>query len=284
MEKINSMRNLIKIMAENYNTNTRIITIENYEFENITFSNIRDLLLEDDNFKQIYTPPDECFNIRYPGYEDPAIQFKHCKFRLLGERLCTISNFLFNLCEFFEYSVLDSEIKYCQFDSCRLCNVAIVNSTVKNCVIRYCYSIRMTNVNLIGTKIINSNIKAFGCKNIVLEQIVPEKGSFIGWKQVNLLSSNDSVEYIIKGIAKLYIPANAKRISSGRKCRCSKAKVLKIYNPHTGESFNTALSMYKDNFEYKVGEYVYADDFDEECNECSNGINFFLSEREAMTY
>jgi hypothetical protein len=144
----------------------------------------------------------------------------------------------------------------------------------------------MHHVDLIGTKIINSNIGAFRCKNIALEQIVPETGSFIGWKQVNVYKSNNGhEEFIAKGIVKLYIPANAKRISSGRKCRCDKAKVLKIYNPyHTDECFNTAKSMYNDDFEYKVGEYVYADDFDEECNECSNGIHFFLSEREAMAY
>jgi uncharacterized protein YjbI with pentapeptide repeats len=278
------MHDLIKIMAENYNTNTRIITIENYEFENITFSNIRDLLLEDDNFKQIYTPPDECFNTRYPDYKGPVILFKYCKFYMAGERLCTISNFMFYLCEFFVYSVSNSKIEHCNFDTCRFSNVTIADSTVTNCIINYCYSIKMNNVDLIGTRINNSNIRVFKCKNIALQQIVPETGSFIGWKQVNVYKSNENTEYIIKGIAKLYIPANAKRISSGRKCRCSKAKVLKIYNPHTGESFNTALSMYKDNFEYKVGEYVYADDFDEECNECSNGIHFFLSEREAMTY
>lgn len=283
MEKINSIHDLIKIMAENYDTKNRMIIIENYEFENITFSNIRDLLFEDDNFNQIYTPPDDCFNIRYPDYEDPAIFFKHCKFRLSGEQLCIISNFLFYLCEFFVYSVSDSEIKYCQFDTCRFGNVTIANSTVRNCIINYCYSIKMHNVDLIGTKIINSNIGTFRCKNIALQQIVPEKGSFIGWKQVRLWYSYDSPDFI-KGIAKLYIPANAKRISSCRKCRCDKAKVLKIYNPLTGECFNTAVSMYNNDFEYKVGEYVYADDFDKECNECSNGIHFFLTEREAMTY
>lgn len=284
MEKINSMHNLIKLMVENYDTKTGMITIENYEFENITFSNIRDLLFEDDNFNQIYTPPDKCFNIRYPDYKGPVILFKHCKFSLSGERLCTISDFMFYLCEFLVYSIYNSKIEHCNFDTCRFSNVTIADSTVTNCIINYCYSIKMNNVDLTGTRINNSNIGVFKCKNIALQQIVPEKGSFIGWKQVYVCKSDDSVDCLIKGIAKLYIPANAKRISSGRKCRCDKAKVLKIYNPYTDESFNTATSIYNDNFEYKVGEYVYADDFDEECNECSNGIHFFLSEKEAMSY
>jgi hypothetical protein len=51
-------------------------------------------------------------------------------------------------------------------------------------------------------------------------QIVPEKGSFIGFKKINGI------------IIELEIPENAKRTSSlvGGKCRAEFAKVIKVYN------------------------------------------------------
>ena len=294
MEIINNMHNFIKIAAENYNIITRAIIIENYEFEELSFSNIRDLLFKDDNFKRIYTPPleegsDVCLDHLYlqrDPPEDPIIIFKHCKFPPWIERNCSISNFRFYMCEFHTASILaDSTIYFCSFDMCNFNNAIIMDSEILKCNISYCHLIKMHDVNLIGTKITDSNIEAYKCNNIVLQQIVPDIGSFIGWKKVYLRKQipDNSVKYIL-GIAKLYIPANAKRVSSGRKCRCDKAKVLKIYDLETCECLNTATSIYNENFEYKVGEYVYADDFDEECNYCSKGIHFFITEREAIEY
>lgn len=101
----------------------------------------------------------------------------------------------------------------------------------------------------------------------------PEEGEFIAWKKV-------------KGcLVKLLIPADAQRSSAtSRKCRASKAHVLAIYD----EDGNEKESVVSDNYvttTYKVGEDVLPDSWgDNRWNECSHGIHFFITRREAELY
>ena len=105
--------------------------------------------------------------------------------------------------------------------------------------------------------------------------IVPEYGSFIGWKKVG--------NYIIK----LKIPDNAKRSNAtGRKCRCSEAEVLEIQNL---DGMKAEISeIYNDNYcgtNYAIGKTVTPDSFDDNrWNECSHGIHFFITRQEAVDY
>lgn len=105
--------------------------------------------------------------------------------------------------------------------------------------------------------------------------IVPEYGSFIGWKKVG--------NYIIK----LKIPDNAKRSNAtGRKCRCSEAEVLEIQNLDGTKA--EISEIYNDNYcgtNYVVGKTVTPDSFDDNrWNECSHGIHFFITRQEAVDY
>ena len=98
---------------------------------------------------------------------------------------------------------------------------------------------------------------------------------FIGFKKASL------------HIVVLEIPEDAKRLSStGRKCRCDKAKVLEIQNYDGTKSDLTEVSSdYNRMFIYKVGEMVSVSDFDENrWNECSTGIHFFINRQEAVNY
>ena len=152
------------------------------------------------------------------------------------------------------------------------------------------------------------------CTNLNIPQIVPESGAFIGYKRalVNIYEENAILTRVdIPVIVKLLITEDAKRISSpSRKCRCSKAKVLQIYaydnTPYkihntaiygfrpsggfletTAEGvhlYDGAYSIAKSDFKYKVGETVEVEDFDEECNQCSTGIHFFITEKEALNF
>ena len=100
----------------------------------------------------------------------------------------------------------------------------------------------------------------------------PEEGEFIGWKKANGL------------IVKLLILADAKRSSATtRKCRCSKARVLSIQTIDGDEAEQQFVASDHDkSFFYRVGETVEAADFDEDrWNECSAGIHFFITRREA---
>ena len=45
------------------------------------------------------------------------------------------------------------------------------------------------------------------------------------------------------------------------------------------------FSLHESGFEYKVGEMVYPDRFDDNrWDECSNGIHFFITKQEAIDY
>ena len=103
-----------------------------------------------------------------------------------------------------------------------------------------------------------------GAKGVL--PIVPEEGSFIGFKKL----ANDT-------IAKLYIPEDAERVGgyTGRKCRASKAIVIEGSGP----------SKYDSSFTYEPGKTVIPAAWDNDPRvECSSGIHFFITRKEAEEY
>ena len=113
-------------------------------------------------------------------------------------------------------------------------------------------------------------------KNLNFPIACPEEGSFIGFKKCQ-----DGK------IVKLEITVDALRCSAtGRKCRCSKAKVLSITNiDGTDANVGMAISKYDRNFIYKVGETIEVPNFNtNRWNECSTGIHFFITRQEAVDY
>lgn len=129
--------------------------------------------------------------------------------------------------------------------------------------------------NLGGADLREANLG--GAKNIPFIPLAcPEKGEFVAFKKCS--------GYIVE----LLIPADAKRSSATtRKCRASYAKVLSI-TTLLGEKVETdsiTNTAYSPNIVYKVGEFVYPDDFDDDrWNECSHGIHFFINRQEAVEY
>lgn len=148
------------------------------------------------------------------------------------------------------------------------------------------------NTELVMAKIINSDINGViftGAnleKSIIqnnkinnettgLAMVCPEEGSFIGYKKAK------------NNIVVLEITRDAKRCSSTTlKCRCSKAKVLRIEDLNDKISVIKSIpSDYDQNFIYEVGKIVEVPDFDENrWNECSNGIHFFINKEVAKNY
>ena len=107
--------------------------------------------------------------------------------------------------------------------------------------------------------------------------IVPEVGAFTAFKKVYWGGE--------PCIATLEIPADAKRVSTpvGRKCRAEFAKVIRI--EREGVEIAEALSSHDETFVYRPGETVKPDRFDPNpLVECSNGIHFFITRREAEEY
>ena len=132
----------------------------------------------------------------------------------------------------------------------------------------------LRGANLCGANLCGANLR--GAKNVNFPLTCPEKGSFIGFKKVR-------GNYIVE----LEILADAMRSSAtGRKCRCSRAKVLSITNPDGSDATVTsAISGWDRNFVYSVGEVVEVKNFDtDRWNECAPGIHFFITRQEAVDY
>ena len=132
----------------------------------------------------------------------------------------------------------------------------------------------LSNANLSGADLRGANLRY--AKNIpFIPYSCPDFGMFIGYKKAS--------GYIVE----LEIPEDAKRVSAtSRKCRCDKAKVLRILHYDRTVADVTEVASSRDSsFIYKVGEMVSVDNFDEDrWNECSTGIHFFINFQEAVNY
>ena len=132
----------------------------------------------------------------------------------------------------------------------------------------------LSGADLSGADLSRANL--YRAENVpFIPYACPDFGMFIGFKKAH--------GYIVV----LEIPEDARRLSAtGRKCRCDKAKVLKIQNLDGSDSGLTEVkSDYCDDFLYKVGETVSVPDFNENrWNECSQGIHFFINRQEAVNY
>ena len=101
------------------------------------------------------------------------------------------------------------------------------------------YGADLSGADLSGADLSGADLKDVKNAELVFArmQFIPETGSFDAWKKC--LSDNGDV------IVKLSIPASAKRSHGAeRKCRASKAKVVKIFGA------DKAYSSYKRSVEY----------------------------------
>jgi len=139
----------------------------------------------------------------------------------------------------------------------------------------------LRGANLSNADLINADLRGVDLSNIKTNEhtlgvsnLCPEEGSFIGYKKAR------------NCLIKLKITEDAKRSNATtKKCRCSKAKVLKITDLDTGKEKEKVASNWDGNFIYKKGKIVEVSDFDEDrWNECSTGIHFFIDKRLAINY
>ena len=136
----------------------------------------------------------------------------------------------------------------------------------------------LCGANLCGANLNRANLS--GAKNVpYIPMVCPEEGDFTGWKKAE--GNKNTV------IVKLHIPSDAKRSSATtRKCRCSKAEVIAIYNLDGTVAEETFChSDYDHSFIYEVGKTVEVTDFNEDrWRECAAGIHFFINRQEAIDY
>jgi hypothetical protein len=100
--------------------------------------------------------------------------------------------------------------------------------------------------------------------------VVPSEGDIIVYKKLR------------EGVCKLKIPSEAKRLNAtGRKCRAEFAEVLEL-----PEGCTVGHSLHDSSFEYTVGCIVKPKEpfCEDRWNECSSGIHFFITRKEAEDY
>src|SRR5437868_2118866 len=67
--------------------------------------------------------------------------------------------------------------------------------------------------------------------------------------------------------------------------RCSRAKVLQIYDMITREPHDKAMSQYDQNFIYLIGPEYHVWDYDDNLEAiCTNGIHYYLTEEAAFMH
>lgn len=164
-------------------------------------------------------------------------------------------------------------------DDCNLKNANLKNANLERASLR--------RVNLTYADIRGAKLYAAVLENAILDNIIfddktenfrihcPEQGAFVAYKK-----GLDNL------IIKLLIPSDARRVSSTMNCcRCDKAKVLEIKNLEGTKFFDEAWSTVAENFCYKLGEWVYAENFNEDrWYDSTGGIHFWMTEEEAKAY
>ena len=172
--------------------------------------------------------------------------------------------------------LLDADLRGADLRCAYLRGADLRDADLKSAYLRGAYLLDadLRGADLRGADLRGADLRC--AKNIpFIPYACPDFGAFIGYKKADI--------YIVE----LEILADAKRLSAtSRKCRCDKAKVLRILNTDRTESNILEVSSNRDkNFIYKVGEVVSVDDFDEDrWNECSTGIHFFVNFQEAVNY
>lgn len=147
----------------------------------------------------------------------------------------------------------------------------------------------LNNINFSNADFKNARVYRADFSGAILNNVknlntnCPKEGEFIGYKKCFV----GNLQNTRKVIVKLKILSDSRRSSSTtKKCRCDKALVLEIQNLNGSRSkYKTAKSVYDYEFEYKIGEIVEVENFDDRFwIECAPGIHFFMNRDEALKY
>lgn len=171
----------------------------------------------------------------------------------------------------YKWENMKADFSYCDLHSANLHNVDLRYANL--CYANLCDA-DLHKANLRNADLHNANL--LKAKNVpYFPMVCPEEGDFIGWKKAS------------DRIIKLHIPEDALRSSSTtRKCRCSKAEVMEIYNLDGTIAEERQVASSRDSsFVYEIGKTVEVKDFDtNRWKECATGIHFFLNRQEATDY
>ena len=134
----------------------------------------------------------------------------------------------------------------------------------------------LSRANLYGADLSRADLSGAnlsGAKNAELvwarTEIVPREGTVIGWKKCR-----NNV------LVRLQVAEKSRRSNAtGRKCRAEFVEVLEVIGAEVG------ISLYDEKIEYRVGQVVKCDIWNEDrWTECGGGIHFYLTREEAEAH
>lgn len=203
-------------------------------------------------------------NMNLENYDLSDMNFSHSNF--INVNLSNV-----NFCS--------SQLVNVLLDDCDLQNANLKNANLERASLRRA---NLTKVDISGARLYAAVLENAILDNIIFDDKTenfcihcPEQGAFVAYKK-----GLDNL------IIKLLIPSDARRVSSTMNCcRCDKAKVLEIKNFEGTKFFDEAWSTVAENFCYKLGEWVYAENFNEDrWYDSTGGIHFWMTEDEAKAY
>ena len=225
------------------------------------------------------------------SYEEFSGRLKHGEkifndliFEDMDLNMLNLSNLDFSSSNFINvnFSNVDftnSILEDCLLDDCNFQSAIFINSNLRKASMRRA---NLKDADITGAKLYAAVLEGANLKNIIFDEkteyfrlYCPEEGAFIAYKKA-----------LNNRIIKLLIPGDAKRVSSTQNCcRCDKAKVLEIKNFDGTIFYDEAWSTVAEDFCYKLGEWVYAGNFNEDrWYDSTGGIHFWMTEEEAKKY
>lgn len=195
-----------------------------------------------------------------------------------------ISNIDFSWSNIENVNLRDAHLTNCNFDHVYFSNVDLrganlAGSTLEGANLGSC---NLRGMNACGVNFYSANLVGAKLDNIQVDEDTkyfrlqcPQSEYFIGYKSC--------MNY---RIVTLLIPKDSKRSSATTdECRCEKAKVIEISNIDRTEFYQEATSYVDENFVYRLGEMVYAKNFnDDRWVESTGGIHFYMTREKAIAY
>ena len=136
----------------------------------------------------------------------------------------------------------------------------------------------LSGAYLYGADLSKAYLSGADLKDAILPdfQICPQDTEFIGFKKVSGVSGDI--------ILKLLIQGNRTSSLIGRKCRASRVKVLEAINSNSNSNETVFSSKRDSTFKYTIGETVEVNYDGDIRIECTSGIHFFMTQKEAEEY
>lgn len=190
----------------------------------------------------------------------------------------------FDKCDFRNVNLDDANMSYCTaknafFGGSTLRGTNLSNANMTSADLRRC---DLSNANICGADMFCSALFKANLTDIKTDENTknfhmrcPKDGPFIGWKVC-----------FGRRIVQLLIPADARRVQgTWNEIKCDKAKVLTIKSVDYKINYEDAHSYVDENFVYRRGQMVYAENFnDDPYAESGGGIHVWLNRDQAVAY